>query len=261
MANFSELFYRYFEVLVADTPPLLDQVHRLRYQVYCIENPFEDGARFPSGRERDEFDSQSLHSLVRHRQSGQCAAGVRLVLPDPADADRPLPVEVHGGRYVARYLNDRGLVPRKSLAEISRFAVSKEFKRRIGEIATACGISEKAVYADGVRQDLVRRLFPHIILGLFAAIVRMSAQAGITHWCAVIEPTLLRLLARYGIRFQAMGPLVQYHGRRQPVVGSIDEVLAGIYADRPEVWTMITENGSIWPLQGAAAVAGKGQAA
>lgn len=261
MAEFSDLFYRYFEVLEADRPHLLDQVHQLRFQVFCMENPYLDASRFPAGREHDEFDTRSVHSLVRHRQSGRCAAAVRLVLADPEDPSQPLPMEDHGGYVVARHLSNRSSIPRESLAEISRFSVSKDFRRRIGEVGAVCGVGDRAVYADPVSPDLVRRLFPHIILGLFAAIVRMSARSGVTHWCAVIEPPLLRLLGRFGIRFRALGSLVDYYGQRQPVLGVIDEVLAGIYRDRPEVWAMITENGAIWPRPASARRPGPGREA
>ena len=30
-------FMKYFEILRADTPALLEEVFRLRYQVYCVE--------------------------------------------------------------------------------------------------------------------------------------------------------------------------------------------------------------------------------
>ena len=30
-------FMRYFEIVRADTPALLEEVFRLRYQVYCVE--------------------------------------------------------------------------------------------------------------------------------------------------------------------------------------------------------------------------------
>jgi N-acyl amino acid synthase of PEP-CTERM/exosortase system len=84
-------------------------------------------------------------------------------------------------------------------------------------------------------------------MGLFKAIVKMSARHGITHWYAVMEPTLLRLLARFGIEFDLIGPLVQYHGWRQPCFAAADQVLAGIHRRRPEVWEFITDAGKLWP--------------
>jgi N-acyl amino acid synthase of PEP-CTERM/exosortase system len=63
-----------------------------------------------------------------------------------------------------------------------------------------------------------------------------------------MEPTLLRLLTRFGIHFRKIGPLIDYHGKRQPAIGNVDEVLAGIYAERRDVWETITDYGDVWPL-------------
>src|SRR3546814_10307851 len=61
-----------------------------------------------------------------------------------------------------------------------------------------------------------RRVIPNMTLGLIEGLVRMSLDHGIFYWCAVMERPLLRLLARLGIHFEDIGPLVDYHGRRQP---------------------------------------------
>ena len=36
--DFLSCYREHFEVVRASTPSLLDQVYRLRYQVYCVEN-------------------------------------------------------------------------------------------------------------------------------------------------------------------------------------------------------------------------------
>lgn len=57
-------------------------------------------------------------------------------------------------------------------------------------------------------------------------VMRLSNELGLTHWCAIMEKGLLRLLERFGIHFVATGPMVEYHGMRQPCVARIDGVLA-----------------------------------
>ena len=42
--DLSKLYTRHFDVVRADTPALLDRVYELRYQVYCLENAFENPA-------------------------------------------------------------------------------------------------------------------------------------------------------------------------------------------------------------------------
>ena len=239
------VFYRFFEVVRADTSDLLDEVYRLRYQVYCVEHPFEVASQFPDGREIDPYDKRAAHALVRHHDSGLVAATVRLILPDPADSEELFPIEAHCRESFSAAGMNPAAMERENLAEISRFAVSKEFRRRAGEKATLSGVGpDPEVY----RIDLQGgRVLPHLTLGLFVAIVRMSADHGITQWYGVMEPSLLRLLSRFGIRFQRIGKPIDYHGKRQPCYARVDEVLAGIWSQRRDVWEMITDHGRIWP--------------
>lgn len=247
--DIAETFYRYFEVIEANTPDLVDQTYQLRYQVYCVENAFEDPASFPDHREIDEYDgSRSVYSVIRHRQQGVITATVRLVLANDADISAPFPIENNCAESFESAGLATHLLPRAHIAEISRFAVSKNFKRRLGEAGTVAGIGpESANYtADDPSQGA--RVLPHLILGLFTAIVRMSAAKDVKVWYAVMEQPLLRLLTRFGIEFKPIGGLVDYHGLRQPCYGIINHVLAGIWEKRPDVWRMITDDGKVWPL-------------
>lgn len=238
-------FNEYFELVHADTEELRKQVFLLRYQVYVLETGFEseddcicvDVAG--KGRvcwEEDEFDVRSDHYLVRHRRTGVYAATARLILPDPQDLHAPYPIETHC------LLDQPATNPtvRAHLGEISRFAVSKVFKRRIGETGTLAGVAENVeVYFE----DDERRVLPHLSLGLFAAVMHMAHDHGITHCYAVMEPALLRLLGRFGVIFHRIGADVDYHGNRTPCLGTMDEALPNIYKVSPAVWELITNRG------------------
>ncbi len=245
-----EVFHRYFEVCEANTEALKDEVYRLRYQTYCIEHPFEDARRFPDQREVDDEDRRSVHSLVRHRPTGALAATVRLVLPDRCDRGVLLPME----RLCSKTLTAAGLGPdriaREHIGEISRFGVSKQFRRRAGEGDSITGASCGGSVAYS-RRPQEARLIPHLTLGLFLAIVRMSADQGLRHWFAVMEPALMRLLVRFGIRFRPVGGLIEYHGFRQPCFGEINDVLARIWCERRNIWELITDDGRTWPAPAA----------
>ncbi len=248
--NMSELiksFSRHFEIVSAKTDNEIKESWKLRYQVYSVENQFEKAADSPDQLERDEYDAHSAHSLLLHRASGLVVGTVRLVLPDPRGMDALFPIEAHCGTSFNEGLFDRAALPRQSLAEISRFAISKEFKKRIRDkkhVFGSPGINEDVKLE---MADLERRLIPHITIGLFAAIVRMSAAHGITHWYAVMEPALLRLLKQFSIHFQPIGSAVNYHGKRYPCVATAGDVLAQMEAGCPEIWRLITDDGKIWP--------------
>jgi N-acyl-L-homoserine lactone synthetase len=199
-------------VLVADTPELISEVFRLRYQVYCVENGYEPGC---NGMESDEFDSDARHVLLIHRASGEPVGTVRIVPSSPTLGVRGLPMSAVCPPSVMRNL------PPRTTGEISRFALSKQ--RRM-----SCRAG-----------SMVR-------LGLMQGIVRLSGELGLTDWCAIMEPVLLRLLRLNAIHFAPLGPLVEHHGLRQPSYGNIARVLAQMWAQQWDVWNYITLGGTLW---------------
>lgn len=235
-----ESFNTYFDMIPADTEALKYQAYRLRYQVYCLETGFESPEHFPDELERDEFDETSEHFLILHKRSGEYAATTRLILPDRDNPARPFPLESHC------VLERTGLikrVPREKLAEVSRFCVSKSFKRRHGENGTTAGIGSEP--RDAFLED-ERRIFPHITLALIASLVRMNRRHGFTHWLAVMEPALIRFLAHIGIHSTPLGPLVDYHGQRQPCIIEVENLLAGVKNKSLEIWEFLTNRGRFW---------------
>jgi len=232
------MFRDFFEVVPADTPELLEEVFRLRYQVYCLETKFEDSSNFSDGLERDEFDERSVHGLLRHRRSGIYAGTVRLVLPDPGNlASLPL----HGVTNHPLFYDNNRFAPSK-VAEVSRFAISKSFRQRLDEFQSpsAAGSFDPERERQYKEQEL--KVLPHIVLGLFISMLQLSRDLGIQEWFCVMEKALVRLLDRYSLHFEPVGPAVEYHGLRQPCVANIDEFLLRAKAERPEIWELITES-------------------
>jgi N-acyl-L-homoserine lactone synthetase len=117
----------------------------------------------------------------------------------------------------------RHYVPLRTTAEVSRFAISKARRDLVG-----------------VKAGLLRLL-------LVQGVVRLSAELGITHWVAVMEPSLLRLLKGSGIHFNPIGNPIEYHGLRQCCYAKIDSLLARVYEDRPDIWDLLTYRGTLWP--------------
>lgn len=232
------IFYSYFEEIPARTPELLRAAYHLRYQVFCIETGFEDPNQFPAKLETDEFDKYSTHSLLKYQLTGQLAGTVRLILPR-IDVEKCFPI--HGIAHHPLFLNERRF-PRSKVAEISRIAISREFRKRKGEFASPSAASD---YYSTSRNE--RRIIPHIILGLVAGLVRMSAENGIQHWFCVVEPSLIRIFSRYSLHIIPSGPVVEYHGKRQPCYAHIDQLLETARKKRPDVWELITREGKIRP--------------
>jgi N-acyl amino acid synthase of PEP-CTERM/exosortase system len=112
--------------------------------------------------------------------------------------------------------------PLHRTAEVSRFAVSKEFRRRHAETRYV-----DAGFPDPLSHPAAheRRLMPHITFGLIRGILGICLEHEITLLAAVMEPALLRILSRLGLDFEPMGPLVQYHGLRQPCAADIPKLI------------------------------------
>lgn len=245
--NVSALFKSVFNVQLATSPKAIDEVFKLRYQVYCIDRPFEDSTCFADKRERDAYDPQSAHALIRHRITEDSVAAVRLVMADTNLKKADFPMETPCLHLMDKYAREafKGTC-RKQIAEISRMAVSREFRRRLNENISVTGISEQAHYSDS---ENGRRAMPYICLGLFSAILRMSIKHGITHWMAVLEPALLRLLKRFGVEFDHVGPVLEYHGRRQPVFTDAESLIRRAKRLRPDVWSLVTDDGKYLPVK------------
>jgi N-acyl amino acid synthase of PEP-CTERM/exosortase system len=199
--DFLSCYKEHFEVVRANTPILLDQVYRLRYQVYCVENNYEDPHQQVDGRETDLYDERSVHALLIHRRGGAVAGTVRVILPG-IDREPPLPINLAADPDQRELLRQ---LPHSRTAEISRFAVAKAFRQRCTEA-----------------ED--RRMLRYITIGLIRGALEMCRDKQIQYGCAVMERSLIRLLGRLGFVFEHVGGLIEYHGARQPCVASVDQI-------------------------------------
>jgi N-acyl amino acid synthase of PEP-CTERM/exosortase system len=229
-----DVYNSIFEAVPANTVALRDECFRLRYQVYCVENHFLSAADRPDGRETDQHDRRSLHGLLRFRRNGASIGTVRVVLPESGPGAVPLPMY----RVCQETGTAAQLPPMAKTAEISRFAISKQFRQRAGD-----DLYGRVYRPEELAHD-ERRVIPHMTLGLIGLAVRLSQGSGVEHVCAIMEPALIRLLSRVGIHWHEVGPRVDYHGLRQPCVTPIDELLAGIEAERPEIYEVIVDDGA-----------------
>jgi len=240
--NLRGLLHQHFDVRcdIDNDPELVHESLKLRYQVYCLERGFENPDEHPEHEERDPYDDRALHSLLIHRASGLAAGTVRLILPDQRQPIGSLPID----RLCQEPdLYDQALLPRANLAEVSRFAISKAFRRRVGDVATPTGVGPD--WTEPVKID--RRVLPHLSLGLIHALVRVSVLSGITHWVAEMEPALLRMLGILGIHWTNLGPSVDFHGKRQPCHTELRTMLARVRDERPDIWDVLTDGGRYVP--------------
>ncbi len=276
-------FQKYFEIIIADTPELLENVYRIRYQVLCIEQrlPGFDASLYPDKLEKDCYDKHSLHILLRHLPSGNFIGTVRLILNDPTQPEKLLPIELYG--QLDPTLLDIKALPRQQTGEISRFVIIGQFTRRKSDrprdadstreiekiddnvvggrraddrrTANQNSVSNcetgkvdviKSIAVE--RRSVDRRATPHLGLLLAAGIVRLCATRNINNWLSVMDPALNRLLGYYGLELNPIGPFVDYHGLRRSYFARVEDVLDRMYKEHYDAWEIVTDCGKYNPF-------------
>lgn len=212
---------------VSHGDPLLGEVFRLRYKVYVEEWGFERSEDHPGGMERDPYDDHSVHFVVRRRGEEGVIGTVRMIL----NSDRGFPIEQH-----CTLERDLSVMNRNGFGEISRLAISKDYRRRATDV----------VYQD--RDPLTpelfrqmysgqRRLENDIVLGLYRCICMESIERGNEYLLAVMARGLVTLLRRVGIVFDAIGPEQNYHGLRAPYLGRVETMLEELSRRNPDLYS------------------------
>ena len=216
-----EQFLEVFDVEVATTPILRDQVARLRHIVYCEELRYEPAS--VNRRERDAFDGHALFCLLTHRESEKPAGCVRLIL---ASANRSLALEEHCADSLHVAALKELSQDRAEICEFSRLAVDPSFRKRRGE----CQANGGDFASHGRSQD-ERRIFSSIgiatLLSAFAAAELLDRERVF----GMMEPTLPRLLHRAGITVRPAGDAMDYHGRRAASFITTEEAVTGMRND------------------------------
>ena len=219
-------------------------VYRIRHEVYCEELGFENTQ--PDGHERDEYDRHSLHCLAHFTGDMTPVGCIRLVLPRPEAPDHPLPFE-----EVCRIEPDRSLLAlgrrrHFRIAEISRFAVRRQFRRRPSEKISAL--------MNGTRPKGIPH-FSDIPMALYLGSIAMAEAHGIDTLYALSEPHMRRFFSRIGLASTPIGEPVEHHGLRIPSTMNVRQFLHNMNPAVRPVWHAIRHEIRAH-LQGAAFLRG-----
>jgi N-acyl amino acid synthase of PEP-CTERM/exosortase system len=248
---FAGSFKKLFQVQLANTTALRRDAFRLRYRVYCEERQFERSECFPDHLEKDEFDDSSVHAIVRHRDTGIVVGAVRLILRSTAEPAGLLPVENVCGALFDQGQLSRFPAFRDCVAEVSRFAVSKTAVTEVVE-----RMQVDSPWYNGGSNTLRGSPLLSVVSGLIAALFQMSSMHGVAHWYALMEPALARRLNRLGLRFTKIGPLVNHHGTRQPMLANLDELRQSIAVQNPLLDELIKAGDDFLQTRGHTAMSG-----
>lgn len=220
---------QYFSTVLADSGALREAAHALRFQVYCLERKFENAEEHPNGLEIDMYDTHSIQGVLFHRPTRGAIGSVRMILPEEG-SENSFPVMTllrHSSLELSDYVNLDQCI------EVSRFAISKEFRRRKSDEVAASVLTR----ADACRQTNLA------FLSLLQFVVRESVKRKTLFWTAVMEPKFLRLLERMGVCYTSVGPMVMHHGIRQPCYCYLPDMLENARRVHPECWEVLTDGG------------------
>ncbi len=190
-----------------DTPELLQEAYRLRFQVYCKECDFIREEDYPLGYETDAFDRYSVH-FGAFDLNDQLVGAVRLILP----SSYQFPIEdVCPGLEIARFE-----APRSAFAEISRLTISKIYRRRTNYGSPSEALTEKPT-------AFIGRVSP-IAIGLCRALYQECLQQGIRYCLALMEEPLKILVGLHGFVFEPIGPKVDFYGPVTPYLIDVGDL-------------------------------------
>ncbi|TPH17768.1 PEP-CTERM/exosortase system-associated acyltransferase [Litorilituus lipolyticus] len=219
--SIADHFTQFLQPQIATSEELRSEVFKIRHNVYCEELAFEDIRE--DGEEKDEFDEQSIFSLIKHKPSNTFTSCVRLV--KSGGPDQLLPIE----KYCMSSITNANLSPerfnRAEIAEISRLAVKSDFRRRQADKFKGSGTG---VISETSYSETELRCFPFIAIGLYMAAATMGMNTGIRHVYVMMEPRLARSMKFIGITFQQLGAPVEYHGLRAPYYISPDIFMSNL---------------------------------
>jgi N-acyl amino acid synthase of PEP-CTERM/exosortase system len=207
--NIAEHFTQFLEPQVAVNDTLKEEAFKIRHNVYCEELAFEEVKE--GGQEKDEFDGQSIFSLIKHKPSNIYTSCVRVVRIEKEG--QLLPIE----KFCLDSITDENLHPsrfnRSEICEISRLAVKSDFRRRKTDQFKGSGTG---VIQENDYSEVELRCFPFIAIGLYMAAATMAIETGIRHVYVMMEPRLARSMKFIGIKFHQLGEPIDYHGLRAP---------------------------------------------
>jgi N-acyl amino acid synthase of PEP-CTERM/exosortase system len=227
---------RYFDFIRVqpDDAATMQDIQKLRYDVYCRECGYLDETKFPDGRETDEYDPYSTHFCARNER-GEMVATLRLVF----DSTLGFPLESHAGDLSAEYQ----ALPRDKTAEISRLILAKSYRRRANDGLYGADVGNQ----EGMTPDELafrRSQYPLILFGIFKEMYMESLGIGLQFWLAAMESGLQRMLSNFGLGLKRVGDPMSYYGQVIPYYASIEELTRFVMESRPDVFKFFGQSNS-----------------
>ena len=217
----------------------LKEIYRLRYKIFCLEWGFEKAENYESGILKDIYDDSAVNFAARDH-TDKIVGAIRMILY----SENGFPIEKY-----CELTGNQQEIPREKIAEISRLAIHRDFRRRaedkyiygpdeerrsIGNFNFSANYLNSRRFEDRHRFKNVssragfaqteRRRRHEIFIGLYKAVYQESKRRQLSCWYAVMTKGIVNLLDKFGLKFNAIGDPVDYHGIRTPYFGEINKM-------------------------------------
>ncbi|HTR00981.1 MAG TPA: PEP-CTERM/exosortase system-associated acyltransferase [Candidatus Acidoferrum sp.] len=230
----ADSFRRYFTLVPALDDALRRETYRIRHDVYCHDLGWEPPRA--DELETDDYDRHSLPCLMRAAQTGTRVGCLRLVLCPPEEPLRPLPMERTCAHTLDHALIERFEPDRRRIAEVSRLAVTRDYRRRKGEADKPIAL-EQSDFGEGAQQR-----FPFIPVGLYLSAFALAAQLDLSYLLVLTEPRLARHLGRIGLDIHQIGEPVEHRGVRIPSIMDTRATIANLHPLTHRLWDQIHDD-------------------
>ena len=210
----------------------MEQIYRLRFQVYCQECGFIRNEDYPDQKEKDRYDGQSIHFAAISTE-GDVIGTMRMIL----SGEYPLPISTHCPDIKISH----DPLPGMSYAEISRLVISKNLRRRRDDgMYYEPQVVDKTVQ-DAENREFLRRAKP-MAFGLYREMYQESKRLGINYWYALMEKSLWLLLRIHGFQFDCIGEEVDVYGPVRPYLGKLPIIEQEVKRKFPKFFDYFTED-------------------
>ncbi|MBT1074687.1 PEP-CTERM/exosortase system-associated acyltransferase [Geobacter grbiciae] len=212
----------------------MEEVYRLRFKVYCEEWKFEDTKDYPDGMERNEYDDFSEHFIIRCTEDKSIVGTARIILPNALG----YPMTQHCEIVPEMHEQALQCVKTVKIGEVSRLAISKEYRKRIEDDALV-GYASMLPFGTGVVHEQRKCNYVH---EFYKFLLLSSMNMGLSHWYVAMKRGLYVLLKRVGMIYYPVGPEIDYHGLRTPYLGNLQELRLGMERKAPDCFKFIESN-------------------
>lgn len=227
-------FRRYFRIQSANDRRAMEDVFRIRHEVYCEDLGFEELRE--DRLETDEHDRNSQHCLLHTEDETHEPVGcTRVVMTDPDDRSQPLPFEITCAATLDRSIIDPAAQPRERIGEVSRLAVRRHFRRRKGEENGSVSIQNDDFGKPGQTR------FPYIPVSLYLGAIALAERNGLDTLFVLTEPRLATHFARLGVDIRQIGGPVSHRGVRIPSMLKVREVIDDMRPTLRPLWTVVRD--------------------